>query len=168
MPETVDSATTHEIGDVRIQDVVGIKEQTQLERLISAQAFWVTVALTLIVGLMCYLQPDAFATTSNFYNITRNFAPIAIMALGMVAVIITGGIDLSVGSVMGVVGVVCGMLLEAQHSWYIALLGGIATGMVAGAINGLLIAYAGLSAFVVTLACCPSLGRSRSSCRRTR
>ena len=55
---------------------------------------------------MSCLQPDAFATRDNFYNITRNFAFIGIMALGMTAVIITGGIDLSVGSVMGLVGVV--------------------------------------------------------------
>ena len=63
---------------------------------------------------MCFLQPQAFASAPNFYNITRNFAFIGIMAIGMVAVIITGGIDLSVGSIMGLVGVVCGLLLEAR------------------------------------------------------
>ena len=62
---------------------------------------------------MSFLQPDAFASRANFYNITRNFAFIGIMALGMMAVIITGGIDLSVGSIMGLVGVVCGVLLQA-------------------------------------------------------
>ena len=71
-----------------------------------------TVALVVIIGVMCYLQPDAFASRANFYNITRNFAFIGIMAIGMVAVIITGGIDLSVGSIMGLVGVVCGVLLR--------------------------------------------------------
>ncbi len=58
----------------------------------------------LICAVMSYMFPAAFATTENFYNITRNFAFIGIMALGMTAVIITGGIDLSVGSIMGVVG----------------------------------------------------------------
>lgn len=150
-PEGGAGSAAPAVGSVRIEDVVGIKEQTLFERLISMQAFWVTVALIGIVLLMSFLQPDAFASRANFYNITRNFAFIGIMAIGMVPVIITGGIDLSVGSVMGLVGVVCGVLLEAQYSWWIAILGGLAAGAIAGAINGILIAYVGLSAFVVTL-----------------
>lgn len=153
MPEaTSESGAGHpDVGDIRIQDVVGIKELTPFQRLISSQAFWVTIALAIIVVVMSMLEPDAFGTTSNFYNMTRNISPIAIMALGMVAVIITGGIDLSVGSLMGLVGVVCGLLLEAGNPWYIAIIAGLAAGMFAGAVNGLLIAYAGLSPFVVTL-----------------
>src|SRR5882672_5090806 len=89
------SAPSPEIGRVSIQDVVGIKQETSFERMISTQAFWVTVGLLAIIGLMCYLQPQAFMSTANFYNVTRNFAFIGIMAIGMVAVIITGGIDLS-------------------------------------------------------------------------
>src|SRR6185503_15369277 len=111
------------------QDVVGIKEQTLFERMISLQAFWVTVALIIIIAVMSYLQPDAFASRANFYNITRNFAFIGIMAIGMVAVIITGGIDLSVGSVMGLVGVVCGILLQADQAWYVAIVAGLLAGM---------------------------------------
>jgi ribose transport system permease protein len=140
-----------EFGGVAIGDVVGIKEQTVFERMFSNQAFWVTIALIIICIVMTVLQPHAFASTANFYNITRNFAFIGIMAIGMVAVIITGGIDLSVGSVMGLVGVVSGLLLEGNYPWWIALLGGLATGAIAGAVNGVLIAYVGLSAFVVTL-----------------
>ncbi|MCB1501647.1 MAG: ABC transporter permease [Bauldia sp.] len=151
MPDTEAGATHPDIGDIRIEDVVGIKEQTAFERVISSQAFWVTIALIGIVALMSYLQPDAFASQANAYNMTRNFAYIGIMAVGMVAVIITGGIDLSVGSIMGVTGVVCGILLQAQYGWYIAVVAGLATGVVTGLINGLLIAYAGLSPFVVTL-----------------
>lgn len=139
------------IGSVAIQDVVGSKEQTLLQRLLSNQAFWVTIALILICVLMTFLQPKAFASTANFYNITRNFAFIGIMALGMVVVIITAGIDLSVGSVMGLVGVVCGLLLQAGYAWWIGVLGGLFAGMAAGAVNGALIAYVGLSPFVVTL-----------------
>src|SRR5579871_6667509 len=140
-----------DIGDVRVQDVVGIKEQTALERVFASQPFWVTVALLLIVGLMCVLQPDAFASWNNFYNITRNFAFIGIMSVGMVTVIVTGGIDLSVGSVMGFVGVVCGVLLQANFDWWVAVAAGLVAGMATGLVNGLLIAYAGLSPFVVTL-----------------
>ena len=49
------------------------------------------------------IREPRFASEDNFYNITRNFAFIGIMALGLTAVIITGGIDLSVGSIMGLV-----------------------------------------------------------------
>ena len=58
----------------------------------------------IICAVMAIREPR-FATEDNFYNITRNFAFIGIMALGMTPVIITGGIDLSVGSVMGLVAV---------------------------------------------------------------
>ena len=61
---------------------------------------------------MTVLQPHAFASIENFYNITRNFAFIGIMALGMTTVIITGGIDLSVGSVMGLAAIVAGLVLQ--------------------------------------------------------
>jgi ribose transport system permease protein len=140
-----------EIGSVAISDITGNKEQSLFDRLFSSQAFWVTIAVVIICVVMTMLQPESFASTANFYNITRNFAFIGMMAIGMTAVIITGGIDLSVGSVMGLVGVVSGLLLQADHSWYVAILGGLATGVLAGAINGALIAYLGLSSFVVTL-----------------
>src|SRR5260370_5036040 len=120
-----------DVGDVRIQDVVGIKEQTLLERLTSSQPFWVTIALLIIIGLMSFLQPDAFATGNNFYNITRNFAFIGIMSVGMVTVIVTGGIDLSVVSVMGLVGVVCGVLLQADQAWYVPIIAGLLPGLAA-------------------------------------
>jgi ribose transport system permease protein len=138
-------------GRVAIEDIVGNREQSLLDKLMSSQAFWVTVALLVIIGVMCFLQPDAFASRANFYNITRNFAFIGIMAIGMVVVIITGGIDLSVGSIMGLVGVVCGVVLHAGYPWWAAMLLGLLTGAATGAVNGALIAYIGLSPFVVTL-----------------
>ena len=85
---------------------------------------------------MSWLQPDAFASADNLYNITRNFAFIGIMALGMTAVILTGGIDLSVGSVMGLVGVVCGLILQAEQHWVLAVLGGLVAGVACGVVNG--------------------------------
>src|SRR3954451_1872587 len=81
-------------------------------RLLASQAFWVTLAtLIIVVGMMAI--SDAFASYKNVFNTTRNFAFIGIMALGQVAVIITGGIDLAVGSVMGLSGIAFGMLMAA-------------------------------------------------------
>jgi ribose transport system permease protein len=136
---------------VAIEEVTGLRERSFLQGVIASQPFWVTVALIVICLGMSYLQPEAFASTDNLFNITRNFAFIGIMALGMTAVILTGGIDLSVGSVMGVVGVVTGLILQAEQHWALAIAGGLVTGVIAGAVNGFLVAYVGLPSFVVTL-----------------
>src|SRR5271166_1892141 len=95
---------------VAMHGVAEQREHTPIQRLLSAQAFWVTIALLAMCIVMSVLQPQAFASTENFYNITRNFAFIGIMALGMTTVIITGGIDLSVGSVMGLAAIVAGLV----------------------------------------------------------
>ncbi len=141
-------ATAHAAIDRAILDA---RERSAFQGLVSSQAFWVTVALAVICVIMGVWQPASFATFDNFFNITRNFSFIGIMALGMVAVIATGGIDLSVGSVMGLVAVVCGLVLQAGSPWWMAVLAGMAAGGAVGAINGVLVAYVGLSSFVVTL-----------------
>jgi ribose transport system permease protein len=138
-------------SSVAIEDVTGLRERSLVQRLVSRQPFWITVALLLMCAMMSVYQPAAFATADNFYNITRNFAFVGLMALGMTAVILTGGIDLSVGSIMGLVGVVCGLVLQAGHHWVAAVLAGLLTGAAVGAVNGGLIAYLGLPSFVVTL-----------------
>ncbi|MDQ6432902.1 ABC transporter permease [Mesorhizobium sp. LHD-90] len=133
-----------------ISDVVGVKEQTPLQALISSQAFWVAVALLVLVVFMTWLEPS-FGTVENVTNITRNFAPIAIMGLGMTVVLITGGIDLSIGSVMGLVAIVAGLLLTWHYPWYVAFGAGLLAGLACGAFNGFFVAYVGMPSFVVTL-----------------
>ncbi len=145
-PDTATAA-----AGVAISDVVGIKERTPLQKLLGSQSFWVMIALAAIVALMSGTYPKAFGTVENFYNITRNFSFIGIMALGMTAVIITGGIDLSVGSVMGVVGIAVGVIMHAGYHWIVAVAGGLGAGLVCGLFNGVLITYLNLSPFVVTL-----------------
>jgi ribose transport system permease protein len=139
-----------ERAPIAFDAAVPAQSRSIVERLFASQAFWVLVALLIICLIMGVREPR-FATEDNFYNITRNFAFIGIMALGMTTVIITGGIDLSVGSIMGIVAVTCGLALEAQYPWYVAVGAGLGAGALCGVINGVLIAYLGLSAFVVTL-----------------
>jgi len=138
-------------ANVSIESVLGLRQQNPLQRLFGAQSFWVAVALAIICAVMSYLQPASFATPENFYNITRNFSFIGIMALGMSVVIATGGIDLSVGSIMGLTAVACGLVLEAGYPWWVGVGVGLLAGLVTGLINGLVIAYVGLSPFVTTL-----------------
>jgi ribose transport system permease protein len=133
------------------QTILDAKESSAVRKALASQSFWVTVALALVCLVMAYLQPDSFATFDNLFNITRNFSFIGIMALGMMAVIATGGIDLSVGSIMGLVAVVSGLTLQDGWPWWAAVLTGFLAGGIAGAINGILVAVVGLSSFVVTL-----------------
>src|SRR5271154_2510049 len=148
---SANAANTPPGADVSIESMLDLQQRNWLQRILGAQAFWVTVALLLICVVMSFLQPASFATPENFYNITRNFSFIGIMALGMTAVIATGGIDLSVGSIMGLVAVSCGLMLEAGYPWWAAVIVGLGAGCVVGLINGFVIAYLGLSPFVTTL-----------------
>jgi ribose transport system permease protein len=147
---TTTSSSRSPQDSVAIETVLGVRERSLWQMLFASQAFWVTIALIVICAIMGFLEPR-FLSEANFYNMSRNFAFIGIMALGMTAVIITGGIDLSVGSIMGFVAVACGLTLEAGYPWWAAIAAGLAAGAFAGAINGVLVAYVGLSSFVVTL-----------------
>jgi len=146
-------------ASLTMRSITEQREHSLVHRLLSAQAFWITLALLVMCVAMSLLQPQAFASTENFYNITRNFAFIGIMALGMTTVIITGGIDLSVGSVMGLAAIVAGLVLQDAGPWWLAMGAGVVTGAVVGGVNGALIAWVGLPSFVVTLG---SLSISRS------
>src|ERR1700693_5593848 len=123
-------------ANVSIESVLDVQQHSFWQRIVGAQSFWVTVALVIICAVMTYLQPESFGTTENFFNITRNFSFIGIMALGMTAVIATGGIDLSVGSIMGLTAVACGLTLEAGYPWWAAVVVGLGAGAVVGLING--------------------------------
>jgi len=132
------------------------------QQLMANQAFWVTIFVFLIPIAMTVVEPSftaAFWKEDNFFNVTRNFAFIAIMALGQVAVIITGGIDLSVGSVLAVCGIVLGLLMSNDYSFAFSAVVAILAGIICGLFNGYLISYLRLSAFVVTLGML-SIGRS--------
>lgn len=133
-----------------LQQIATQRESNALQKLAGSQPFWVTVSVVGICIVMSMVS-EAFATGENFFNITRNFAFIGIMALGMTAVIITAGIDLSVGSIMGLVGIVTGLVLNAGFPLWVGISAGLLTALACGAVNGVLIAYLQLSPFVVTL-----------------
>src|ERR1700686_5676880 len=122
-------------ANVSIESVLDVQQHNVWQRIAGAQSFWVTVARIAICVVMTYLQPESFGTTENFYNITRNFSFIGIMALGMTAVIATGGIDLSVGSIMGLVAVASGLTLEAGYPGWLAVLVGLFPGFLVGLFN---------------------------------
>ena len=118
--------------------------------LASQQTFWVSVAAVVAFVVLSF-SSDVFATQQNLFNVTRNFAFVAIIAIGMTAVIVSGGIDLSVGAVLVLSGMVIGMTMHAGMSIWLAIPLALGVSLLVGAINGLLIAYVGVPSFVVTL-----------------
>ena len=118
--------------------------------LLSRQTFWVFL-VTVLGFVLLTLATDSFATQQNLFNVTRNFAFVAIVALGMTAVIITGGIDLSVGSVVCLTGMVLGVVMNAGFNIWAGVGAALLTALAVGAVNGLLIAFVGMPPFVVTL-----------------
>ncbi|RWB71235.1 MAG: ABC transporter permease [Mesorhizobium sp.] len=135
---------------VTLDQTIAQKQHTFLSRLFSNQTFWVVIAV-ILACLFLSFATDSFATSKNLFNITRNVTFVAIVALGMTFVIITGGIDLSVGSVLCLCSMVLAVTMHAGYSIEIGILAAIVTALAIGAFNGVLIAYVGFPPFVVTL-----------------
>jgi len=114
------------------------------------QSLWVTLTVAALAGVMS-LVSEPFASSDNIFNVSRNFAFIGLIALGQTAVIATGGIDLSVGSVMGLAGIVTGLVLGSGQPLVLAAAAGLACALLCGVVNGALVGYLRLSPFVVTL-----------------
>jgi len=97
------------------------------------------------------LTPKNFLNSFNLRILLVQTAIVAIAALGMTLIIISGGIDLSVGSNVALCSVIVAMLLKLHLPAEVAALGGIATGLIVGALIGSLVTGLGLSPFIVTL-----------------
>ena len=108
-------------------------------------------ALILVYLLFVFFSPDTFARPENLVTMTRQTVVVAIASIGMTLVIVSGGIDLSVGSAVALTTVVIASLLKSGSSAFVASLGGIAVAAGCGAINGMFIARLRIAPFVVTL-----------------
>lgn len=95
---------------------------------------------------------DTFLTAGNLLNVVRQAAPILIVSVAMTLVIITGGIDLSVGSMVALINAVGAIVLAAGYPWLLVLVAMLLLGGVLGLLQGWFIAYQGIPAFIVTLA----------------
>jgi ribose transport system permease protein len=105
--------------------------------------------LVLSAGL--WIGTPYFATAANLLNVAEQSAIVGVIAIGMTFVILTGGIDLSVGSLVALAGVVIGTTLQRGASVPVALLAGMATGVSGGALNGVMITRGSLPPFIATL-----------------
>lgn len=110
----------------------------------------ILLALLLLCVLAALISPH-FLQTANLINILRQISIIGIVSVGMTFVILTAGIDLSVGAIIAVVAVICADLLQSGVSAPIVLLVGMLVGAALGAINGIGVAHGKIQPFVMTL-----------------
>jgi ribose transport system permease protein len=126
----------------------------------ASQTAYVAVALIVIMVVMSLLS-SAFLSPGNLSNVAKNFSFVGIVTLGVTFVIVTGGIDLSVGSTMALSAITCAIVMQAVSGtvldsiplggMLVSLLAGLGVALIIGLANGLLIARVGLSPFVTTL-----------------
>jgi len=147
MTSTLEKQKDHAAID---ESIILRQEVSGFAAIIRTQPFWVFLALVALAIVMTFVS-DAFMTERNIFNITRNMAFFGIMALGMSAVICTAGIDLSVGSLVGLSGIATGLIMRAGYGIEVGFLGCMLVAAAVGLVNGVLVAYLKMPPFVVTL-----------------
>ena len=114
---------------------------------------FILLVVLLVLGTIFSLLTDTFLTIPNILNVLLQISIIAILGFGVTIIIISAGIDLSLGSVMALVGMgTAAILTSSTPSIFLAILGGLLIGGIVGFINGITVAYIHLPAFIATLA----------------
>ena len=116
----------------------------------AARQFGTVIGLLVLSAILWGLTPH-FLTVSNLLNVAEQTAINAVIAVGMTFVILSGGIDLSVGSIVALSGVVLGTLLRDHQAVPAAIALALAVGAACGLVNGALVSWGGLPPFIVTL-----------------
>lgn len=111
----------------------------------------IAIVLVVIVVLIMLIGSKAFRTLSNFDSLQTSIAPNAIIAAGMMILLISGVFDLSVGSVMTLSGVVVSLFLASGFPVMVSILFGLCTGIVFGIVNGVLVSLAGVNPLIATI-----------------
>ena len=118
--------------------------------MLRARQFGTVIGLAVLCAVLWALTPH-FLTVSNLLNIAQQTSINAIVAAGMTFVIISGGIDLSVGSIVALAGVALGAMLQTGYPLPVALAAALAAGTACGMLNGALVSVGGLPPFIATL-----------------
>lgn len=109
------------------------------------------IGLGLIILLFSLLEPEIFPTSFNFLTVANQTVIVALAAMGMTYIIISGGIDLSVGSVIALVTVVTALMIDHGFNPLLSALVGVLSGTICGMISGFLIGGLGIVPFIATL-----------------
>ncbi|HHQ4723832.1 MULTISPECIES: ribose ABC transporter permease [Aeromonas] len=128
--------------------------QTLSRRGVMSKAWWIEnkslVALLVLIGVVSFLSPNFF-TADNLLNILRQTSVNAIMAVGMTLVILTAGIDLSVGSVLALCGALAATMVAMELPIWLVVPLTLGAGTLLGGVSGLIIAKGKVQAFIATL-----------------
>lgn len=141
----------HSVGrTMPVAEAVSRREVRPWQHVIMRQETGI-IAVLLAWCTFLSLATDTFLTTTNVFNMLRAFSWIAISAFGETLVILTAGIDLSVGSTMALSGLGAALLLTQGVPMPLAVIGGLLVGALVGLVNGLLVTRFRLPAFIATL-----------------
>jgi ribose transport system permease protein len=126
------------------------------QRLVAGSSTWIGLILVALILVFSVLEPDSFVDSANARNIATDAAVLLVLATGMTFVIITAGIDLSVGAILVFSGVVSARAMNGVggDNWGVIIVGlvvALAAGAGWGVVNGFLVAKAKIPPFVVTL-----------------
>jgi ribose transport system permease protein len=137
---------------IEAQDHAGFNVRAALSKLFSSPLILPLVGLVVVSTLMAFASANFFSV-DNLLNVLRQVSIVAILAVGMTFVILTGGIDLSVGAVMALVGTIsAGLIVNSGLSAELALGLGLLLGLGIGLFNGALVAWGKMPSIIVTLA----------------
>jgi ribose/xylose/arabinose/galactoside ABC-type transport system permease subunit len=139
--------------EITVGDSVPVRASSSrslITRIIQSKESAIFLALIIIMGVIYSVAPK-FMSTSNLFLVSRQVSFVAIVAFGELFVILTGGIDLSVGSIMALAGMVSAYAMSTGHSIPMAVAAGLIIGSAMGAVNGGLISYVLIPPFIVTL-----------------
>jgi ribose transport system permease protein len=138
------------INAADLETILESRERSFGSALLHSQEFWILVAILVIGGAVGIVAPR-FLSGFNLAHISVNFCFIALIAIGMTPVIMTGGIDISVGSTLGLTGVTLGLVYSANMPFLVGVVAAVLVGALVGLVNGIFIAYLKLPPFIVTL-----------------
>lgn len=124
---------------------------SRVRKAIPAQELGVILILIVLIVVLGATAGEKFLSPNTVFNMIRNFSWIAVAGFGELLVIIIAGIDLSVGSTMAFAGLISAMLLVNGTAIPLAVMGGLAGGLLVGLVNGLLVSRGRLPAFIATL-----------------
>jgi ribose transport system permease protein/L-arabinose transport system permease protein len=118
---------------------------------IGAQNISLLIALVVLLAIFGALRPDVFFTPRNLINIGLAVTILGILAMAQTVVIVSGGLDISVGSIVGLSTMVLAVAAQETGSIPIGIAAGLLAGLLAGAVNGLIIVYGPVNAVIATL-----------------
>ena len=121
------------------------------KKLINQINIYRSVLILIVICIFASILSSSFLSVSNLFNVVKQITVAGIVGCGMTFVILTGGIDLSVGSIVGLAGAIAAGILVSTENVFLAILAALGIGIVCGAINGFFVAQCEIPPFIATL-----------------